>query len=249
MGRIRLTIEDMHKVAEKRGGKCLSNTYITNNYKLKWQCSKGHIWKARPREVKNSNRWCHQCRKIPIEKLHHAAKENGGLLLSNMYTNINDKYTWKCATGHIWDATGASIMYSKSWCPYCCSFMSENICRMFFEKMFNNKFKKCRPKNFVSSSGGILELDGYCEELGIAFEHNGMQHYEIGHFNNDNKIKIRDYEKIKLCNKYGIKLIVIPQLFKIIKLNELQNFIYNECNKLNINIKNNNHINIIITSL
>ena len=235
MSRKFLTIENMHEIAKIKNGKCLSTEYITNNHKLTWQCSKGHIWQAKPRLIKNAGRWCNECRKISIENLHQAAVKNGGSLMSNVYTNINAKYIWKCAKEHTWEAAGTSIIYNKSWCPYCSSYMSENICRLFFEKIFSKKFKKCRPKILTSNNNGRLELDGYCEELGLAFEHNGMQHYENGHFNNDLNIKNRDKQKIDLCKKHGIKLVIIPQLFKVIKIENLQNFIYDECKRLNIN--------------
>lgn len=57
-GKNKYTIEDMHKIAINRNGKCLSETY--NPYsKLKWQCSNGHIFYAFGIAVKNS--WCPLC--------------------------------------------------------------------------------------------------------------------------------------------------------------------------------------------
>lgn len=35
-------IEDMQKLAEKRGGKCLSTEYAYT--KLEWECDEGHTW-------------------------------------------------------------------------------------------------------------------------------------------------------------------------------------------------------------
>jgi len=52
----KLTIEEMQRIAESRGGKCLSEKYINNRTKLKWQCEKGHIWEAAPRRS-----WCPYC--------------------------------------------------------------------------------------------------------------------------------------------------------------------------------------------
>ena len=42
-GNVPLTIEEMQKLAEKKGGKCLSTEYVNNRTKLKWQCSEGHV--------------------------------------------------------------------------------------------------------------------------------------------------------------------------------------------------------------
>ncbi|CAI2166514.1 18041_t:CDS:1, partial [Funneliformis geosporum] len=61
-----------------------------------------------------------------------------------------------------------------------------------------------------------LYLDGYNEELGLAFEYNGNQHYQIVPFfhpkrqmNINAKIQ-RDWEKRALYYEKGIILIKIP---------------------------------------
>jgi hypothetical protein len=51
----------MNKTAEIRGGLCLSEQYINSKTKLKWQCSKGHVWEALPTNVKNKGSWCPIC--------------------------------------------------------------------------------------------------------------------------------------------------------------------------------------------
>lgn len=57
----RLTIEEMQKIAEDRGGKCLSDKYVSAHFKLKWQCSKGHIWESPSHSVRNRGTWCPIC--------------------------------------------------------------------------------------------------------------------------------------------------------------------------------------------
>ncbi|CAG8826837.1 17671_t:CDS:2, partial [Dentiscutata erythropus] len=61
-----------------------------------------------------------------------------------------------------------------------------------------------------------LHLDGYNEELGLAFKYSGNQHYQIepffhpqGQINLDAQIW-RDWEKRALCYREGIILITIP---------------------------------------
>ena len=69
----RLTIEDMHKIAKERGGKCLAKSYVSTHTKILWQCSKNHKWEARPHDVKQGT-WCPICankRKGKRRKLRH----------------------------------------------------------------------------------------------------------------------------------------------------------------------------------
>jgi hypothetical protein len=60
-GSKKLTIEAMQQIAKERDGKCLSTKYINAHTKLRWQCFKGHIWEAKPSDVKNGNNWCPSC--------------------------------------------------------------------------------------------------------------------------------------------------------------------------------------------
>lgn len=59
----RLGIEKMQEIALSFGGKCLSNIYINNRTKLKWQCQKGHIWSAVYGNVVEKGIWCPNCKK------------------------------------------------------------------------------------------------------------------------------------------------------------------------------------------
>lgn len=62
-GRNNVTILDMKNLAEGRNGKCLSDCYQNNHTKLTWQCEKGHVWQARPNNIKNGS-WCPICAKL-----------------------------------------------------------------------------------------------------------------------------------------------------------------------------------------
>jgi len=55
-----MTIEEIHEVAAKRGGKCLSKTYKNTRVKLLWQCKYGHRWKSSYKVV-GSGSWCPKC--------------------------------------------------------------------------------------------------------------------------------------------------------------------------------------------
>lgn len=78
------------------------------------------------------------------------------------------------------------------------------------------KFEKIRPKWLrCSYSNSPLELDMFNEELKIAVEFNGEQHYKfIPYFHrtedNFNKQLLRDTEKKEKCRRLGITLIIVP---------------------------------------
>ena len=92
----------------------------------------------------------------------------------------------------------------------------EEVCRKIFEKHYRAKFPSVRPDWLKNQKSGCnLELDGYNKKLKIAFEANGIQHYEYNsHFHScydDYTDQVyRDKLKAKLCKKKGIHLIVIP---------------------------------------
>lgn len=89
----------------------------------------------------------------------------------------------------------------------------EARCRKIFEKHYHAKFKTIRPDWLRNpKTGQNLELDGFYRN--IAFEANGIQHYEYNpHFHDsydeyEDQV-YRDKLKIKLCKKRGVYLISI----------------------------------------
>lgn len=58
--RQRGNIEECKSIAKARGGNCLSTEYVNVMTKLKWKCSKGHVWEAVPNNIRNGQ-WCPIC--------------------------------------------------------------------------------------------------------------------------------------------------------------------------------------------
>ena len=112
---------------------------------------------------------------------------------------------------------------------------SEIICRWFFEEIFGAKFPKTRPKWLKNrKTGGQMELDGYCDALKLAFEFNGPQHYMFYPKYHKTRIDFleqleRDKLKLKLCQKHGIILIIVPYT---LSYNDFQEFITREYERL-----------------
>ena len=94
--------------------------------------------------------------------------------------------------------------------------IGEFISRRVLENLYDLNFPSSRP-DFLRNprTGHNLELDGYCLELGIAFEYQGEQHY---HYPNDfHKTEnefleqvARDKYKLKACELADVYLIRIP---------------------------------------
>lgn len=59
----RLTIDHAHEAAKLRGGRCLSETYVNSESKLRWLCHRGHEWLA-PLATVRAGHWCKQCASI-----------------------------------------------------------------------------------------------------------------------------------------------------------------------------------------
>lgn len=55
-----LGIEQAHEAAKARGGRCLSDQYVTSLSKLTWLCHRGHEWKA-PLSAIKVGKWCKRC--------------------------------------------------------------------------------------------------------------------------------------------------------------------------------------------
>jgi hypothetical protein len=61
------TIEDMHRAAEFRGGKCLSETMEKGDFRatLEWECQFGHKFTASPALILQGGHWCPECLPSP----------------------------------------------------------------------------------------------------------------------------------------------------------------------------------------
>ncbi len=234
------TIEEIQKIAEKKGGRCLSEKYIGSKYKLLWECENGHTWCATAGHIILGT-WCPICggtKKLTLRDMQQIAKDRNGKLLSEHYINTDSNLEWQCNMGHTWKARPTHIKRG-SWCPHCSkiSGLNERICRVLFESIFDEKFNKEKPKWLLTKSGTKLELDGYNSNLKIAFEYHGRQHFEsISHFKSDMQ-KRQDYDLIKrnTCKNKGITLIEIPYTVKTEALSE---YVLRKCKEDKLPIKN-----------
>ena len=92
----------------------------------------------------------------------------------------------------------------------------ERFCRKYLENRFGKPFVKSRPEFLRHpKSGQHLELDCFNQELRLAVEYNGRQHYEFVPFfhrtiDDFRAMQERDAAKSELCRRYGVSLVVVP---------------------------------------
>ncbi len=208
-GNTKHSLQKMKDHAKTKNGKCLSSKYIDCDTNLKWQCEKGHIWHA---VWNNMNRgwWCPYCggKHQTIKDMQELAAKKRGKCLSKKYLGMKNKLKWQCKNWHQWETKPVTIK-SGSWCPECSIYITERKCRFIFESLLKKPFKKTRK----ILDG--LELDGYSPKLKLAFEYNGIQHYQFVKIWHKTKKQFkeaqqRDKIKILLCKQHKIELIIIP---------------------------------------
>jgi len=164
-----LTIEQMHDIAESRGGKCLSKKYVNQLTMLKWKCGQGHMWMATGGSVRNKRSWCPKCgqakgdeaRRYTIEMMQSVAEDRGGKCLSKKYIGIHDKLKWKCSVkSHPpWLAVSHAVLNSKTWCPVCGKTQRHTMEMM--HKLASDRKGKCLSKVYAAQSG---KLNWKCAE-------------------------------------------------------------------------------------
>jgi hypothetical protein len=229
------SLEEMRRIAHSHGGNCLSTSYQNTESKLQWECSQGHTWSATPAAIKRSH-WCPKCagnKEHEIEDAQQLALGRGGDCLSKQYDSTHKQLKWRCVEGHTWMASYRSIARG-SWCPECSAGLGERICRAYFEQMFVRGFPKARPDWLFNADGYQMELDGYCEDLALAFEHQGRQHQTTSHFfrfSQGDFLKRRsdDLRKKTLCQQHGVTLMEIPEILHTLPLARIQQYIIEQC--------------------
>ncbi|CAO3407823.1 zinc-ribbon domain-containing protein [Azospirillum largimobile] len=244
-GNPRYSIDDMCRLAARRGGECLSPRYINSATKLRWRCADGHQWVARPASILRGS-WCPDCvnrpdrphgpgrggrpRKHPpkppgpwagtgrtrpktIEEMRELARSRGGECLSEEIVNTRQPLLWRCHLGHEWQANPMNILQG-CWCQICSGSLGERLCRNVLERLFGAQFPKRRPIWLKVGRRARLELDGYCEALGIAFEYQGNQHYAQCHFfagHDLSRVQENDARKRQRCADRGVGLIIVDE--------------------------------------
>lgn len=222
------------------------------------QCGNGHNVKILIKKIIENIWSCRNCNQVKnnIEMFVEIAKDRGGLCLSEKYLGLNKHLIFECKINHKWNATPNNIKNKNSWCPQCKDLVNQERCRVILEVLLEHKFIICSPNFlYVEETKKYLELDGYCNELKIAFEYQGIMHYELMYWdhNDDARLKhqqVKDAFKVKKCLENNILLLVIS--YKDIKHKNddiIKELLINMLEKNNIKVCDKNKIKLTDTNI
>ncbi len=148
-------LEEMHKFALSKGGKCLSKYYLNARTLLDFKCSKGHRFQIHANSIRNGN-WCWECGgsyPLNINIVKELASKRGEICLSNTYINQGEKIIFQCANGHRYDCTTKNYKKGRG-CPDCAKINRQNSRRLGIEKMkeIAQSFGgKCLSKTYINN--------------------------------------------------------------------------------------------------
>lgn len=234
----RLTIDHFRKLAQERGGRCLSTSYSGVGSLLDYKCANGHLF-SQLAGVTNLGCWCPTCaiseradkKRASIQEIRAEASRRGGSCLSTSYDVPRAPLEWHCGNPDhsLWKARWHKVKLGQ-WCPQCASGFGERVARLLFQDLFQTEFPKVRPRWLKSPKRGLLELDGYNEGLRVAFEHHGRQHYSRDRYYMKSSEDLRyrkelDGIKRERCEEQGIVLIEIPEIGGILPLDKVADFV------------------------
>ena len=160
----RLKLEEMRQIAKKRGGRCLSSSYRNASTPLLWVCRHGHYWKACAANVKGGPRrkgsWCRECyngrrrfhERLSITTMRALAIARGGMCLSTEYLGSKFKLTWKCESGHRWQAAPSYIVQG-TWCPVCAR--NQRLSLPLFQELAANRGGMCLSETYVNERAAL----------------------------------------------------------------------------------------------
>lgn len=221
--KISYTLEELQSYANGRGGILVSEALGRNTKtKLQWRCAVGHEWMAVPRMVLGGT-WCRVCsrlrRRLTMDEANQIATAHGGRCLSETYVGGKSLLEWECEVGHRW-LRSLSGTKKGSWCVTCSSrkYKGESITRAIMERMFHVPFLKVRPPWLQGKNGHALELDGYNDDLKIAFEFQGEQHYVQGEgtFSKIDLADLQERDQLKrdACRLANVSLVIVRRFKK-----------------------------------
>lgn len=206
--------------------------YINSYTNADWQCLDcNYIWFALSKNILYKKTNCPRCsnylpltKKIVIEKLN---KVNIELIedyivgIDNSHSNKKCKCK-KCNHGENgdWTPVLSGLLNNNKGCPKCHLPRNERIMLSLLKETLDNNILSNYCLNKINKSARLkLRFDAYSSIYNIAFEYDGLQHFEPIKFSNKisneqalvdlKKRQINDEYKNNFCKENNIKLIRI----------------------------------------
>ncbi len=236
--------------------------FSTQN-KYMFCCSVNHTYEQRASDVLHKinlgrkSKGCPNCHNENMKKekeklISEYLPENFKILgsyrkeVKSKKSKTREFFQLECPKGHVFEKE--SGRFKDVACTKCSEqvFVGQERTRKIFKEIFNKNFESIRPdwlKNPTTCKN--LKLDGYSDELKIAFEFQGRQHLDSNTQYQDDyeKQKARDEIKRSICKHLGVNLIeinqppsysvdkfisnVIEQIKSQIKIEKYKNFNFN----------------------
>lgn len=153
---------------------------------------------------------------------------SGSYELLSDYIDQTTKVKLRHSCGFIWDVRPGDVIHAHSQCPRCGAFESKGVRKI---KQYLTQYGVPFMQE-VKLENSLQRFDFFIEELNLAIEYNGKQHYEeIKFFSNTlEETQNRDRKKAQYCKDNNIELIVIPYIYSY---NQIQQVIEKIKNKFN----------------
>ena len=146
-------LDELQRLAEKRGGTCVSKEYVNCKTKLKWRCRRKHVFYMSPNVVKSGRCWCEKCtildgRETMLDKLKSIARSKKGKCLSNTYLNKHSKIRFRCSEGHEFSSSANFLSYGH-WCAACKKIKSNEGKLRILQAIAIKRGGKCLSLKFI----------------------------------------------------------------------------------------------------
>lgn len=150
---------------------------------------------------------------IQTENLCKVLEKNGFKVVKTDHKNNISESKWilNCKYNHQFEISGSSIKNLTN-CPHCYkSSIEEEWTRCLVEHHFGKEFINVRPNWLINpETNKNLEIDLFNDELGLAIEYHGPQHYKAIYGEERLQKSLRnDGARRVLCEKNNVRLIEI----------------------------------------
>lgn len=95
----------------------------------------------------------------PLQKIQSIARLRGGECLSRRYVKASAPLVWRCAFGHRWRASLASITKRNTWCPTCAG--NRRLELKDLRKLARERGGRCLSRQYVNGRTSLLWECGF----------------------------------------------------------------------------------------